>query len=255
LYEEGAFFKPHRDTEKVPGMFGTLVICLPSKHEGGEVHLSHAGERKVFHTAPESEFGLSSLAWYSDVTHEIKPITSGYRFVLTYNLVKLASSGGIQSAASLNDQRAKLQTLLCEYRNSISRQEKSIFILEHKYTSSNLSLQSLKGRDQAVGHLLDSVCLSAGFYFLLAQMTCETPADDYYGEGDDDSLSLGSVSAPSGLHLAKYFDADKDEILQPDPFDRSADSEDEGEYTGNEGMPSTNRYHDTVSFQFPGMDV
>ena len=25
LYEEGVFFKAHRDTEKTPGMFGTLV--------------------------------------------------------------------------------------------------------------------------------------------------------------------------------------------------------------------------------------
>ncbi|OAL55584.1 hypothetical protein IQ07DRAFT_172094 [Pyrenochaeta sp. DS3sAY3a] len=41
LYEEGAFFKAHRDTEKMPGMFGTLVICLPSLHTGGEVVLVH----------------------------------------------------------------------------------------------------------------------------------------------------------------------------------------------------------------------
>jgi len=34
VYEKGSFFKPTRDTEKVPGMFGTLVICLPSHHEG-----------------------------------------------------------------------------------------------------------------------------------------------------------------------------------------------------------------------------
>ena len=34
LYEEGALFKPHKDTEKEPGMFGTLVICLPSIFDG-----------------------------------------------------------------------------------------------------------------------------------------------------------------------------------------------------------------------------
>lgn len=27
-------------SEKAPGMFGTLVIALPSKHEGGEVFLT-----------------------------------------------------------------------------------------------------------------------------------------------------------------------------------------------------------------------
>ncbi|KAM5347057.1 hypothetical protein ACJ41O_010062 [Fusarium nematophilum] len=35
LYEPGAMFKAQKDTEKAPGMFGTLVICLPSEHTGG----------------------------------------------------------------------------------------------------------------------------------------------------------------------------------------------------------------------------
>ena len=30
LYEAGSFFVPHRDTEKADGMFGTMVIVLPS---------------------------------------------------------------------------------------------------------------------------------------------------------------------------------------------------------------------------------
>ncbi|KAI9618170.1 hypothetical protein H4Q26_012515 [Puccinia striiformis f. sp. tritici PST-130] len=30
-------------TEKVPGMFGTLIICLPSAHTGGEVVVKHNG--------------------------------------------------------------------------------------------------------------------------------------------------------------------------------------------------------------------
>jgi hypothetical protein len=41
LYEKGAFFKPHKDSEKTPGMFGTLVICLSSAHEGGDIVLTH----------------------------------------------------------------------------------------------------------------------------------------------------------------------------------------------------------------------
>ena len=34
VYEKGGFFLSHRDTEKAPGMFATLVISLPSSHEG-----------------------------------------------------------------------------------------------------------------------------------------------------------------------------------------------------------------------------
>jgi hypothetical protein len=40
LYESGSFFKQHKDSQKEAGMVGTLVVCLPSEHDGGEVHLS-----------------------------------------------------------------------------------------------------------------------------------------------------------------------------------------------------------------------
>jgi hypothetical protein len=51
LYEKGAMFKPHADSEKVNGMFGTLVISLPSAHFGGSVVLSHNGKQHEFQTS------------------------------------------------------------------------------------------------------------------------------------------------------------------------------------------------------------
>ena len=45
-------------------MFGTLVVCLPSKHEGGGLVLEHRGEKVVFETAESSEFGQSHIAWF-----------------------------------------------------------------------------------------------------------------------------------------------------------------------------------------------
>lgn len=51
-------------SEKAPGMFGTLVICLPSKHDGGDVHLTHSGQSRAFETAKSSEFDYSYIAWY-----------------------------------------------------------------------------------------------------------------------------------------------------------------------------------------------
>lgn len=59
LYREGAMFKPPKDTEKTPGMFGTLVVCLPSMHEGGDLRLSHRGKDYHFSTSAKSEFGQS----------------------------------------------------------------------------------------------------------------------------------------------------------------------------------------------------
>ncbi|KAK4680502.1 hypothetical protein QC764_214040 [Podospora pseudoanserina] len=44
IYEKGALVKPHTDTEKIPGIFGTIVICRPSAHEGGDVVVTHFGQ-------------------------------------------------------------------------------------------------------------------------------------------------------------------------------------------------------------------
>lgn len=255
LYEKGAFFKPHKDTEKVPGMFGTLVICLPSKHEGGEVHLSHAGQKKVLQTAPMSEFSISALAWYSDVTHEIKPITSGYRLVVTYNLVEESHSIVTQSAHSLDERRMRLTHLLLMWQQVFLKDKvKLVYILEHQYTQSSLCLQSLKGRDRALGLRLDDVCSSSNVFMFLANMERTTSAEEdigYEDEDFDDSTRLTNVITPLGLCVAGSIDVELSEILQEDPFDRDADSEDEGEFTGNESMPGVLRYHDSVIILVP----
>jgi hypothetical protein len=55
VYEPGGFFAPHKDSEKVDRMFATLVICLPSKHTGGQLRLE-AGQTC-------SRLGLLSRPW------------------------------------------------------------------------------------------------------------------------------------------------------------------------------------------------
>ncbi len=47
VYEKGDFFLPHKDSEKEPGMFGTLVIGLPSAHTGGELVIRFDGREEV----------------------------------------------------------------------------------------------------------------------------------------------------------------------------------------------------------------
>ena len=81
LYDEGAFFESHKEyvssfccllarkfnrsisTEKAKGMFGTLVVALPSKHTGGGVETKFGDHTRSFKTAESSEFGYSYLAW------------------------------------------------------------------------------------------------------------------------------------------------------------------------------------------------
>src|SRR5215470_5935155 len=86
VYETGSFFASHRDTEKIPNMFATLVVNLPSAHAGGELIISHAGQSQSYSFADSSLFEPSFAAFYADCRHEVKPITAGYRLCLVYNL-------------------------------------------------------------------------------------------------------------------------------------------------------------------------
>lgn len=229
-------------------MIGTLVISLPSKHEGGEVHLSHSNRRHVFATSDFSSFDLAALAWYSDVTHEIKPISSGYRLVITYNLVQ--QRGSPPSAGTFVEQQAQLQALLQKWTSALQSKKRVIYKLDHKYSQSSLSIHNMKGRDAQLIRCLDQACQETGFYVFLAIMTKTEGCEDdfYYGGGDEDSLELDHVTSIDGSHITGSVDVEMSEILGPDPYKgRAADSEDEGEFTGNESMPSQYRYHDSVS--------
>ncbi len=55
LYKPGDFFKKHKDTEKAPGMFATLVVQLPSAFSSAEFVVSLRGESEVFNNAIGSE--------------------------------------------------------------------------------------------------------------------------------------------------------------------------------------------------------
>lgn len=65
LYEEGGHFKKHRDTEKEANMFGTLVVALPSQHEGGDLVITHCGKEVRFVTggSDSGDWATSDSKW------------------------------------------------------------------------------------------------------------------------------------------------------------------------------------------------
>lgn len=254
LYETGAFFKAHKDSEKSPGMFGTLVICLPSEQTGGEMHLVRGGKTRILETAKRSQYDLSTLAWYSDVHHEIKPVASGYRLILTYNLLQDQRMPR-QTASMLDGSHARLEKLLRVWAKELHCIDKLIYPLEHQYTEASLSQKSLKGPDAAKARYVESLCMKHGVFWFLGRMTKETSEDDDFDCIDEDErLSLDCFVTLAGKKLVvDIVDVSEDQILADadDLYaERGADSENEGEFTGNESMPSTFRYRDTVRFRF-----
>src|SRR5713101_8542592 len=101
VYGKGQFFLPHQDSEKDDAMVGTLVVSLPSAHTGGELVVEHSGQ-SVTYRVPREE--LSFVAFYADCRHEVKPVKSGYRVTLTFNLLTYSDRTGTaadQPAAEL----------------------------------------------------------------------------------------------------------------------------------------------------------
>lgn len=70
-------------------MFATLVVDLPAPHTGGDIVVSptHSGNRERISWDFEDAYKTRILAWYTDVVHEVKPVTRGYRLALSYNLI------------------------------------------------------------------------------------------------------------------------------------------------------------------------
>ena len=150
VYEKGSFFLPHRDGEKLDRMVATLVIVLPSEYEGGELIVSHDGrQHEIVFTGAASGHELSYAASYADCQHEVRPVRSGFRLVLTYN-VTLAETRGKQgiAAPSYGASVAAIGELLAKWRSDPGA-EKLAFTLEHRYTQDGLAMDKLKGIDRA----------------------------------------------------------------------------------------------------------
>ncbi|KAF2231683.1 hypothetical protein EV356DRAFT_569412 [Viridothelium virens] len=288
LYEEGAMFKPHRDTEKVPGMFGTLVISLPSKHEGGELCLTHGKQVKTFKTADKSDFDLSILAWYADVIHEVKPVTSGYRLVLTYNLVKEHTfSEELPTAANIDNRGENLQTIFRAWNVEVAANRETpkflCYLLEHDYTDSSLCWRNLKATDQRRAQLVAEACKDTRFHVFLTNLEREVTnsivedypfhydheCDDEEDEDEEDeeekdaeiedniveeinrSLKLHHVVDLNGSLKLTSAEIAEDDIVQNEPFAGRDPDDTEEEYTGNEGATSTHWYRNSALLLLP----
>jgi hypothetical protein len=144
VYAPGQFFAPHQDSEKADGMIGTLVVTLPSAAKGGVLVVEHAGRSATYRSSKEL---LSFVAFYADCRHQVRPVTSGYRVVLTYNL--LLKGDTVASAAGQADPglAAELARCLDEHFDDSDEPTRLVYLLDHEYTQRALGWARLKGSD------------------------------------------------------------------------------------------------------------
>ncbi|KAF8604765.1 hypothetical protein BDV93DRAFT_555196 [Ceratobasidium sp. AG-I] len=203
IYEEGSHFLPHVDSEKTDGMFATMVVLLPSYFEGGVLHLTFNDASKVVDFGgPTSTFQTCVLAWYTDVTHEIKPITGGYRLALTYNLFRATESPAVPLTPITDPSLADLRQALTVWTEAVKQGEDAkapqtlAWLLEHKYSRASMRFATLKGRDTHLVRRARLVANELGLCLGLAILTLriERPDEEEYGWESDDSEFQNQIS-------------------------------------------------------------
>ena len=134
------------------------------------------------------------------MTHEVTEVTSGYRWVLTYNLVNKGPRKQ-PSAQKVRSDLKELRSAFKYWQNDKNHldQDRLIHILKHKYTEASFGFNTLKSEDLMTARALQEVCIDTNCTLFLASCEreiyggCEDEYDNYYNydcydeeEEDDD---------------------------------------------------------------------
>jgi hypothetical protein len=124
------------------------------------------------------------------VEHEVKPVVSGYRFVLTYNLIKPPSWAPTKKLVP--------ESLTQQLNSGVKRWTKPdlfgvgprkglVYVLDHEYTEASLSFDALKGADLIKATALRNVCETHDVCLFLATLERRVENsivdDDVWGYG------------------------------------------------------------------------
>lgn len=146
IYAPGQFFVQHQDSEKDDAMIGSLVVTLPGQVSGGALEVTHLGERATYRVPKKR---ISFVAFYGDCRHEIKPVKSGYRVVLTYNLLRRAGAALAAATGADPELVGALARGLDEHFSASDAPDRLVYLLDHEYTAASLDWTRLKGPDSA----------------------------------------------------------------------------------------------------------
>jgi hypothetical protein len=281
VYDEGGFFKTHRDAEKAAGMFGTLVIALPAAARGGELALHHAGREAIVDLSSVEVSELTFAAFYADCEHEVRPVTEGYRVCLIYNLIQQTAAPPESAdkqpliAPRYEAEVDAAATMLKEALQPGASTVKLAWLLEHQYSPSGLSFAALKNADAARAKLITKAASRAGCAVHLAIVhieeygSAEPQYDEYYGrrsrwqhsggddddDGNDDNFEIIEV-CDGAQYLDQWIGLEnravefgqlplgEGELLPAGALDdEDPDEQRMTEATGNEGASFERSYH------------
>ncbi|VDB85598.1 unnamed protein product [Peniophora sp. CBMAI 1063] len=181
IYGKGSFFKSHVDTPRSERMFGSLVLAFPTPHQGGELVLRPSGGTEyIFDSGSALVPGkprVGYAAFFSDVEHEVLPVTEGHRITLTYNLYYGEPERKAITPESVTARMSECKSLLTGILRSkkvLPRGGLLCFGMKHAYPVSvgqrNESLRKahrvLKGADQLLYVALNQLHLQTNVQLL-----------------------------------------------------------------------------------------
>jgi predicted 2-oxoglutarate/Fe(II)-dependent dioxygenase YbiX len=285
IYDQGSFFVSHRDTEKTPGMFATLVVVLPSLSSGGELVVRHHDREVRLELRCDDPSEATFAAFYADCPHEVLPVTAGCRLTLVYNLLR-RGKGAAPEAPRYDREQTRVETLLrswaaAEPGSDDRNPTKLVYKLEHAYTPAELGFAALKGADAAAAGVLVGAAARAGCDLHLALLTIEESGPAEYtgydrrrrgrwsdGSEDDDDYDVVEISdrdvtlsdwrRPDGTpSTLSDLPADTDsELSPPDALeDAEPDEQHFHEATGNEGASFERTYRHAAFVLWPSRRV
>ncbi|KAF4445671.1 hypothetical protein F53441_10620 [Fusarium austroafricanum] len=239
-------FKPHVDTPRSDRQMGSLVVCLPVEHKGGELAVRHGGREIVFDWAPQSVDTIQWAAFFSDCEHEVLQVTEGHRVTLTYNLYWTS-----YGPASMSDHLQALDQESLHFFAALEKlfEKKELlkegligFTCTHAYPHTSKSSENklhhmLKGLDMVVYQALKRILGTAEVAALVddeeyrlneqeriperrewrERYRLENPDEDIPELGEmssddkaimEDKLAIGTAPKPATLFHYNYYDID-----------------------------------------------
>ncbi len=271
IYEPGGFFVGHRDTEKCPGTFATLIVAPAGVYSGGELVVRHLDREARLDLKSSDPADACFAAFYADCPHEVRPIESGYRLVMIYTL-RRKEKGPAPEPPNYDKEAHRVAALLERWRGEEAAPEKIVFPLEHAYTRAELSFTRLKGADQAIAKTVHAAAAEADCNLHLALLTVEeSGAAEYSGSysrrgrwrDEEEAFEAGEV-LDHDARLSDWKSPDDEdcdfpsltvietELSPPGIFDDlEPDEEYFGEATGNEGASFERTYRRAALVLWP----
>lgn len=220
-------------------MFATMVVQLPSVHQGGQLqvfkgdtdnHMIHDFGASAGTAQPQCNYAVH----YADAEHKVLPVTKGYRLALVYSIC-LPEESTQPAPSPLAIERA--MPLLKPLAELADADRDFHYYFKHEYTPDSitkLGVRSLEGEDQARLRSLrianEALPADQRFNFYLLHCSrytlssnSETWNIEAWGtEEDKPEYQVGPLYSLKGKQLAKRYRKLEDaDVLNPDKQSRA----------------------------------